>query len=78
MNFLSIMLSIWLLSAIPSYLLMRREHKRSQYLNWDNANRCGALAFSLCCGPYLLIVCLIWWCCEKVAQSAWGKREVRW
>ena len=78
MNFLTIMFSTWLLSAIPSYLLMRREHKRSQYLKWDNANRCGAVAFSLCCGPYYLLLCLIFWFCDRVSNSSWGKREVRW
>lgn len=77
-TFLIVLAVVWLISAIANYLCMRHEHRQAKYRTWDNANRCAVIFISLMGGPVFLFGTLIVFILDKFADSAWGKREVRW
>ena len=68
----------WIASSTFSYYLARRDYLRSEYLKWDNFSRYMNLAMAVLFGTYYWLLLLALNGIVRIADSDWGKREVKW
>ncbi|MCC7409518.1 MAG: hypothetical protein IT442_15750 [Phycisphaeraceae bacterium] len=77
MNILIIGLVLWLVCAVVSYLLVRREF-RGPNGSWKQVDRVYWGIWALVAGPIALVSLVIAMLAFKISNTAWAKREARW
>ena len=77
MTLLIVYLVLWLVCALTSYLLMRRD-QRGIGGKWTQLDRVFCATFCLLYGPIMLMAVALFALARRVSNTSWAQQEARW
>ena len=72
-----LLLAIWIVLAILAYRVAKKKYTED-FSSWNNFNRVAAILICAIAAPYVLLTFLAMELTDRIANSKWGKREVKW